>query len=275
MEHLLSVWPQIAGQLDAARRIFLFFDYDGTLTPIVKRPELAAFPPNNRRLLGVLASEKKVIVGVISGRTITDLKTLMKVNQIIYAGNHGLEIEGHGINYRYPLGEDIKVPFGMLIKVLEKGLSDIPGVIIEDKGMTVSIHYRLVDKTRVEDVKEIFKRSVGGLQAAGKVRITTGKKVLEVRPAVDWNKGKAVQLLMKRIGKSDKSGIVPVYLGDDITDEDAFAQINRYNSGITVFVGKHYQASSACYYLRSSGEVTKFLEQVTELLGREQDDTVC
>jgi trehalose-phosphatase len=217
----------------------------------------------------MLAHQSNITISAISGRAISDLKNLIQVNGIIYAGNHGMEIEGPGINYLYPLSKDVEVIFRTLYRVLDRVLSGIPGVIIEDKGLTFSVHYRQVDRNQVQEVKNIFDHSVGGLSAANKVKITTGKEVLEVRPAIDWNKGKAVKLLMKRSGNaSGKNNVVPIYLGDDLTDEDAFGQINKYNSGITVFVGNSSQVTRAHYYLNSPDEVALFLKRTLELFGR-------
>ncbi len=272
MEHLLSVWPRIAGQLEQAPHIWLFADYDGTLTPIVQRPELAVLPEINRQLLEMLARHSKVTIGVISGRAVADLKNLIRVNNIIYAGNHGMEIESPGMNYQYPLGEDIKVLFSILFKVLNKAFAGIPGVIVEDKGLTFSIHYRQVDKSRVPEVQDIFYRSIGSLNATNKVKITKGKKVLEIRPVTYWNKGKAVKFIMRRGKKVDRPNeAIPIYLGDDLTDEDAFRQINKYNNGVTVFIGENYRETSAQYYLHSTGEVTRLLEYMLEMLGKHSE----
>ncbi|MBN1367734.1 MAG: trehalose-phosphatase [Dehalococcoidales bacterium] len=267
MVHLLSVWPQIAERLKAAAHIWLFADFDGTLTPIVQRPEQAILSENNRQLLEKLAVLEDVTLGVISGRAITDLKELVQVKDIIYAGNHGLEIEGPGIKYQYPIAQDIQSLIRALYKILNKALSGIPGVIIEDKGLTISVHYRQVDRNRIKEVKDIFTRTIGGLKVLDKVRITKGKEVLEVRPAIDWNKGKAVKLFVKRSGKAKrKENTVPIYLGDDSTDEDAFRRLARYDNSITVFVGSNSQKTEARYYLNSPDEVTLFLQRTLELL---------
>jgi trehalose 6-phosphate phosphatase len=105
---------------------------------------------------------------------------------------------------------------------------------------------------------------VGGVQALGKVRISRGKKVLEVRPAVAWDKGKAIRLLMKRYGKGKQTKLLPVYLGDDLTDEDGFGVIAAYENGISVFVGEASHNTTAQYYLRSPREVTTFLGLLLE-----------
>ena len=106
-------------------------------------------------------------------------------------------------------------------------LSSIKGVLVEDKGITLSVHYRQVEEEIAGDIRRIVEKIVTGPVALGMVKITTGKKVIEVRPAVNWDKGKAIRLLMKRYGKGGRnSGLLPIYLGDDRTDEDGF-QLDR------------------------------------------------
>ena len=266
MEHLLSIWPEIAGKLKVAKNIWLFTDYDGTLTPIVQRPEQANLSKNTRNILEMLARCRGLNIGIISGRAISELKNLVQVTGIYYAGNHGMEIEGPGMHYLYPVAQDIQKLLKILHKVLTKALYGIHGVVIEDKGLTLSVHYRQVDRNHVENVKDIFNRSIGGLNATKKIRITTGKEILEVRPTIDWNKGKAIKLILKRSKNVIKEeSVVYIYLGDDLTDEDAFSQANKYNNSITVFVGNNSQVSEARYYLNSTGEVTCFLEQLLVL----------
>lgn len=264
MEHLLAAWPKVAEQLKNARHILLFVDYDGTLTPIVDRPELADLSEDTRQLLKTLARERRCTVGIISGRALPDLKNKVKIDGIIYAGNHGLEIEGPGLSLVNPLAEEIKPVLRVLYQVLRRALGAVKGVLVEDKGLTLSVHYRQVATREVPQVQSIFQRMVGGVQALGKVRISRGKKVLEVRPAVAWDKGKAIRLLMKRYGKGKQTKLLPVYLGDDLTDEDGFGVIAAYENGISVFVGEASHNTTAQYYLRSPREVTTFLGLLLE-----------
>ncbi len=131
---------------------------------------------------------------------------------------------------------------------------------MENKGLSLSIHYRLAEEHRAREVERIVTQVVGGAEAAGKAKITSGKKVYEVRPAVTWDKGKAVKLLMKRYGKGGrKSGLLPIYLGDDLTDEDGFKVVENYGNGISVFVGEPNQYSAARSFLKSPAEVAVFL----------------
>jgi len=265
LEHLLSVWPRVALQLRDARHILLLTDYDGTLTPIVERPELANLPESTRLVFEALARRYEFRVGVISGRALADLKDKVGIRGIIYAGNHGLEIEGPGISFVNPVAEEFRPILRIVHYVLSRALGRIRGVIVEDKGLSLSVHYRLVEEDDTEQVENAFERIAGGAQALGKVKITSGKKVYEVKPAVAWDKGKAIKLLMKKYGKGGrKSGLLPIYLGDDLTDEDGFRVIENYGNGLSVFVGEKGQHSAARYFLKSPAEVAAFLEILLE-----------
>jgi len=265
LEHLLSVWPKIAKQLRDARRILLLTDYDGTLTPIVERPELANLPESTRLMLEALAHRYDFTVGVISGRALGDLKEKVGISGIIYAGNHGLEIEGPGISFMNPVAEELKPVLQIMHYVLSRSLGAIKGVFVENKGFSLSIHYRLAGAHRADEVEGIVKKVVGGAEAVGQAKITSGKKVYEVRPDVTWDKGKVVKLLMKKYGKGGRrSGLLPIYFGDDLTDEDGFRVIQCYGSGLSVFVGEESQSGSAQYFLKSPAEVAVFLGMLLE-----------
>lgn len=265
MEHLFSCWTKITQQLKDANHILLFMDYDGTLTPIVERPELANISEETRELLDALLHQPRLTLAIISGRALADLEGKVNISGIIYVGNHGLEIEGPGISFVHPVVNEIKPVLGVISSVLKQTLGTIEGVLVEDKGLSLSLHYRLVAEDKIEEVRSIFEHAVGGARASGKIKITTGKKVYEVRPAVDWDKGKAVKLLMKSYGKGGrKSGLVPIYIGDDLTDEDAFRAIKDYGKGIPIFVGETSQNTAADYFLESPFEVIKFLDMLLD-----------
>jgi trehalose-phosphatase len=265
LEHLLSVWSEVVKQLRGARHVLLLTDYDGTLTPIVDRPEMANLAEDTRRSIRSLARQRRFTLGVISGRALGDLKDKVGISGIIYAGNHGLEIEGPGISFVNPVAEELKPILGIMHYVLSRALGTIRGVFVENKGLSLSIHYRLVEERRAREVERIVKQVVGGAEAAGQARITSGKKVYEVRPAVIWDKGKAVKLLVKRCGKGGRnSGLLPIYVGDDLTDEDGFRVIENYVNGISVFVGEEGQPTTARYFLKSPVEVATFLDMLLE-----------
>jgi trehalose 6-phosphate phosphatase len=261
VEHLLSAWPQITEKLKDSGHFLLLADYDGTLTPIVSRPELAELPEEMRHLLETLLHHNRFIIGIISGRALSDLKGKVRIEGMVYAGNHGLEIEGPGIRLVNPVANEMRPVLLIIYQLLSRTLRKIRGVIIENKGLTLSIHYRQVSEEKSREVKSIFDRIVSGAQALGKISITPGKKVYEVRPDVDWDKGKALRLLMKKYGKGGRnSKLVPIYLGDDRTDEDAFRAIEKYENGISVFIGEPTQETAARYFLKSSVEVADFFK---------------
>ncbi|MFC1870264.1 trehalose-phosphatase [Chloroflexota bacterium] len=269
MEHLLSVWPMVAQQLRDARHILLLTDYDGTLTPIVEKPELANLSEDTRRLLRNLARQRHFTLGVISGRALADLKEKVGISGIIYAGNHGLEIEGLGIRFVNPVAEELRPILRIMHHVLSRALYTVRGVSVENKGLSLSIHYRLVEKYRAREVERIVKQLVSGTEAAGQTKLTSGKKVYEVRPAVTWDKGKAIKLLMKKYGKGGReSGLLSIYFGDDLTDEAGFRVIEDYGMGISVFVGEQNQHSTARYFLKSPAEVAAFLGRLLEQPGQ-------
>jgi len=263
LEHLLSAWSEVAKQLRSARHILLLLDYDGTLTLIAERPELASLSAGTRQLLQALAQQRRLTLAIISGRALPDLRQKVGVSDIIYAGNHGLEIEGPGISFVNPVAEESKPLLRRMHYELSQALGAIKGVLVEDKGLTLSVHYRQVAADRSTEVRSIFERIAGDAERLGKIGITSGKKVYEVRPAVAWDKGKVVKMLMGKYG-GRKSGTLPIYLGDDLTDEDGFKVIENYEGGISVFVGEKDSQTSARYFLGSPDEVARFLGLLLE-----------
>ena len=262
MLHLFSVWQEFSKRLKAASRVLLLCDYDGTLTPIVDRPELADLSEKTKQMLQTLARQSHFTVGIISGRALADLRQKVGLSNIIYAGNHGLEIEGPGVSLVNPLAAEMRPVFRLINQVLNKALAPIRGVQVEDKGLTISVHYRMVEEGKSEEVTNALERVIATARSLGKVRITSGKKVYEVRPAVEWDKGEAIALLIERYGKTKtKKELLPIYLGDDQTDEDGFKVIEKHG-GISVFVGEESGNSAARYYLESPAEVEQFLSRL-------------
>ena len=267
MEHLLSAWPVVQERLRRAKHILLLSDYDGTLTPIVEKPEMAIIPSATRRLLQSLVSQHHFTVGIISGRALFDLKEKVSVSGAIYAGNHGFEIEGPGLNFVSPLAEEIRPLFRMMSRLLSLALETTKGVFVENKGLTLSVHYRQMPEEKSGHMKDTFDRVVEDAVSEGKLKVHSGKKVYELRPAVDWNKGKAISMLMKKYGKG-RPDTLPIYLGDDLTDEDGFDVISLTSNGLSIHIGSDTDASGAYYYLKSPDEVRDFLEKLLEYAGR-------
>ncbi len=265
MKSIMQEFTDIVEGLQAAPRLLFLSDFDGTLTPIVERPELASIPEDVRILLRKLANCPRVIVGIVSGRALNDLKEKVKVEGLVYAGNHGFEIEGPGLKFVNPIAGQIRPAIRVVARILTLALGSLKGVFVEDKGITLSVHYRLAEENAAWEVRKIVERAVNLSHFRGLFRITAGKKVLELRPALAWDKGKAVRLLMKRYGSGGRrSGLVPIYLGDDLTDEDAFKIIAKYGRGLSVHVGEPQIRSAADYYLESTYEVTDLLKRLLD-----------
>jgi trehalose 6-phosphate phosphatase len=265
MKHLFQSWEDFFQACRKAPHVLLFFDYDGTLTPIVSRPELAVLSPEVRDLLRALVKKPALSVGIISGRSLAEIKSMVAVDGVYYAGNHGLEIEGPDLNYISREAETARALIKYLAGELATALGDISGIIVEDKGLSLSVHYRLVEEGEEKAVAGIFQRVTDTLRNEGKIHLTTGKKVFEVRPPIDWNKGKAVEKIASEITTAlNLEQATTVYLGDDNTDEDAFKVLRR-PQGWSIFVGGENPASAAEYYLDSPSEVAEFLSRMLDL----------
>lgn len=256
MEYLFARQDKLKKLLNK-KIIFLFLDYDGTLTPIVDTPQAAIISKDTKELLRKLSRMPHFRLGIISGRSLKDIKNIVGLENIIYAGNHGLEIQGPKIRFKSPVSAKEKLAIRNIVRVLRSQLSSFKGVLIEDKGLTLSIHYRLVDKGSVPDFKKKFDEAIAVYASAGNIKISGGKKVYELKPPVQWDKGKAILwfLARQKFSLKDKK-ILPIYVGDDTTDEDAFRVLQ--GKGLTVSVGK-YNNSQAGYYLNNPGEVVEFL----------------
>ncbi|GBE00255.1 trehalose-phosphate synthase [bacterium BMS3Abin07] len=234
------------------REIFLFFDYDGTLVPIVESPELAYIPEKIRQLIRKL--KDNFAIAVITGRTIGDIRKRVGIDDIIYAGNHGSEIWDGGNLIISQDSSEINIKLKEILEKLNRGLSHIPGVFIEDKGITASIHFRNV---WIKHLGELFSVFWGIIKDYEDIfRITSGKKVFEIRPLNAWNKGDAVNYIMYKFGKA----MIPFYIGDDTTDEDAFRAVR--GRGISVCVGGSLEAD---YYLKNQEEIGKFMKFLVEM----------
>jgi len=243
----------------------LLSDYDGTLTPIVSRPDEAILSPEIRGKLRALIEKPAFSVGIISGRSLFEIKAMVGIEGIYYAGNHGLEIEGPSLKLINPAAEAAQAEIKDLARQLSAKLASIEGIIVEDKGLSLSVHYRLVKKSEVNAVAEIFHQITSPWLREGKIKVTSGKKVWEVRPPIDWHKGKAVEAIMKEMKAVLKcEQLLAVYLGDDATDEDAFKVI-QHPQGWGIFVGHENPSSNAEYFLDSTSEVLTFLSRLLDL----------
>lgn len=245
-------WQQ---RVRSASSIGLFLDFDGTVSPIAETPLLAEIDPEIREIIGHLAAREDVHVSIVSGRSIDDVRTRAGVAGVIYAGNHGLEIESDTVCFREPQAESLRLELRALILQLELALSGTDGTLIEQKGLSASVHYRQVNEALREWVRHTVQQTV---ERSRSFSCRDGKMVVEVRPAIDWHKGHAVQWILERVLPPCA---LPIYIGDDATDEDAFFLLA---DGITIRVGEAAE-SYAAYSTPDLDAVRNFLSKLGEL----------
>jgi trehalose-phosphatase len=252
--------PEVEALCSSAPKLWLGLDYDGTLVPIAPRPEEARPTPAVLALLSQFAQTPSVEVAVLSGRPLPDLCALLPVPGIVYAGTHGLEI-------RMTSGETQSLlPAGAFSTVMARLRQEAqlmvagkPGFLVEDKRHALALHYRLAREDEGERVVAQFLAFIRAYQGRGvALEVLRGKKVIEVRP-VGVNKGKAVQFLL---GSGSKATL-PLYLGDDVTDEDAFRVLT--GRGLTILVADPPRRTAAQYYLSNPEEVSCFLSRMLRL----------
>lgn len=265
VNNFLDHWPGIKESL-MGKDILLFLDYDGTLTPIVERPEFAVLSNQTKGLIEKLAKNERFKVFIVSGRALSDVKKIAGIDNIVYVGNHGLEIEGAGIDFgNFPF-EKFREILEYLKWEINKDLIFFKGAFIEDKGLGLSIHYRMLDAKNESIFEIFFERITHDFLLRNEIRILPGKKVFEIRPPIEWDKGKAVLWLLKPYEDTMKDQrAVAIYIGDDQTDEDAFHALHKI--AVTVHVGDS-QSTSAEYSVASPREVEKFLECLVDLKGQ-------
>ncbi len=261
LENALESFEEI-GERVRGRRAAAFLDYDGTLTPIVSRPEDARLSGEMREILARLAA--RCTVALVSGRGLDDVRGLVGIGGIYYAGSHGFEIAGpDGFHMDNEEAGRFLDDLDAAQAWLEEELADVPGALVERKKFTVAVHYRNVADEHLEAVEKAVAEAHRRHRC---FRRTEGKKVYELQPDIDWHKGRAVEWLMDALNLVGP-GYVPLYVGDDITDEDAFEVLKA--GGITVVVGDGSRRTHAQYRLADTGEVGSFISRLTALLEEE------
>jgi len=244
----------------AGKRLAVFLDYDGTLTPIVDRPEDAIISADMREVVRALAGRCQVCI--VSGRDLAVLQELMGLDDVIMAASHGFDI---WTPQRGAVEHHAAKEFGELLSLVRTRLSEhvstIDGTHIESKSASVAVHFRLVWESDRHRVREVVDALVG--EHPNELKVMPGKMVYEIQPNVDWDKGKAVLHLLDVLGL-EGDDVMPLYFGDDVTDEDAFAALA--GRGIGIFVGcaddpeVARRRTAASYVLASTQEVQQFLD---------------
>lgn len=241
----------------------MFLDFDGTLVPIGKNPAECFLSDRIRKQLHLLAESGRICLTIMSGRSLSDVRKRVGARKIYYGGNHGFDVSGPGIRYTHEKALSVIPLLGHIKRLLRSRMRDVEGAWIEDKKFSLSLHFRAVKKEHIPLVKKAFFDIADESLSNGSLGLTRGKKVLELTPDPTWNKGRAVLLIMGLF----KGDCLPVYVGDDLTDETAFKAINN-KKGIAVCVGKS-KRTAANFYLKGHREVSRLLQQILRLYGIE------
>jgi len=241
--------------LRAKRKVALFLDFDGTLVPIQKNPDQCILSYKIKKQLELLRDSKNCYLIILSGRSLSDIKQKVGIKRIYYGGNHGLDISGSNVRFTHPKAIFAKPIINHIRQQLQKEIEDIDGAWIEDKKFTLSLHFRYVKTEDIPRIKKVFYNVVNKYSEKKLLAVIKGKKVLELVPDVSWDKGKAVLWILQRL----KDKYLPVYVGDDHTDETAFKSLRK--KGITIRVGKS-KSTFAEYYLKGNWEISRLLKKI-------------
>jgi len=249
LEHV----EEIAGRGD---QLAIFLDYDGTLTAIVNDPKEALLSDSMRQTLQELVM--RASVAVLSGRDLDDVRNRVAIEAIAYAGSHGFDIAGpRGLRRQEAM--KFLPALDAAEKELREKLAGIAGAVIERKHFSIAAHYRKVNENDFPKLE----RAVSEVAARHReLRRMEGKKVYELLPYTDWDKGKAALWLLERLGL-ERLGARPIYIGDDRTDEDAFRALEQ--RGVGILVSEQPGSTVAHYALKNPAEVECFLQELIEM----------
>lgn len=254
----LKLPKRAADRIAHSPRIFLFLDYDGTLAPIAKRPERALLPKGTKAWLAKLRKLRGVRVAVISGRPVNQLVRMVGLSGLVYGGNHGSEIRGDDFEWALPRVKLYKPLFKQIGRHARAVLKSFRGALIEFKFYGLSLHYRLVNSADLPRLERSFRKLIEPWIDSGVIRLIHGKKVWELKPNLEWDKGKAVLRLLG--ARSQAAGVLAIFIGDDKTDEDAFRVLRR--RGITFYVGPKRTKTLAQFKLKSHREVCGVIKAI-------------
>jgi len=235
------------------RQLAVFLDYDGTLTPIVSHPEKALLSDSTRQTLQALAMQ--AWVAILSGRDLDDVRQRVAIDGIVYAGSHGFDIAGPGRLRRQEAIEFLPA-LDVAEEELREKLAGIADALVERKRFSIATHYRKLNENDFPKLERVVSEVAARHR---ELRGMEGKKVYELLPRTDWDKGKAVLWLLERLGL-ERAGARPIYIGDDRTDEDAFRALQQ--RGVGIVVSEEPRATAANYSLKDPTEVERFLREL-------------
>lgn len=255
MKNIFKEWPSIGQRLQKSKNTLFLFDFDGTLSKIVQHPGHAKLGKKIKSLIRILSSLNGVSLGIVSGRPLTEIKRITRLNAIIVSGNHGFEAVGKNISFIHPKSQAIRNNLEKIISFIQTIKIPINGLLVENKTLTGSLHYRNVNSNNLKKVFSLINRIKPICKQYG-FSIRKGKKVFEIIPALEWNKGHFVKWLEKKMGRP-----LIVYAGDDTTDEDVFHFLEK--RGITIRIGST-KRSAASYFLSSQKDMPTLLVRFIE-----------
>ncbi|XP_051144038.1 probable trehalose-phosphate phosphatase J isoform X2 [Andrographis paniculata] len=249
MQHpsALDLFEEISSA-SKGKQIVMFLDYDGTLSPIVDDPDRAFMSESMRATVRKLA--RYFPTAIVSGRCRDKVYNFVRLAELYYAGSHGMDIKGPSKGCKYKV-----------YKALLEVTKDTPGAKVENNKFCVSVHFRRVDE---EEWTELAKRVGLVLEGYPSLRLTQGRKVLEIRPTIKWDKGKALEFLLESLGYANCADVFPIYIGDDRTDEDAFKVLRERGQGFGILVSRTPKDTNASYSLQEPSEVMAFLRRLVE-----------
>ncbi|CAH8351967.1 unnamed protein product [Eruca vesicaria subsp. sativa] len=259
------------------KQIIMFLDYDGTLSPITEDHDNAYITNEMREVVKEVALYFKT--AIISGRSTNKVQSFVKLTGIYYAGSHGMDIKGptkidqSDQEVMFQPAIDYLPMIDEVVGILKEKTRSIPGATVEHNKFCLTVHFRRVNEKRwpalAEQVKSV-------LTDYPKLRLTEGRKVLELRPSIKWDKGKALEFLLHSFGITESDDVLPVYIGDDRTDEDAFKVLRERGQGFGIIVSETPKETNASYSLQDPSQVREFIKRLVkwkkQTLGEQSDE---
>ena len=255
MKHWLWLRDEIDAVLCGKERILIGCDFDGTLCPLAATPAQVELAPTTFAILRRAAECRRLTLAVISGRALNDIRRLLPLDHLVFAGNHGLEIVGRGLEFSNYGAQQLRSSLSSACEALTCVLQAWPAAWIEDKHLSLTLHFRQVDEAQQSSLRSAARRALAGLGRS--ISLFAGKRALEIRPNVPWDKGAALKYIRQKLGPFDAC----ICLGDDRTDESMF----RANRGqLSIRVGRPERSAATCY-LSGPDEVAAMLAHLVEV----------
>jgi trehalose 6-phosphate phosphatase len=256
---MLADVKRVIAERPAGTRLLFLSDYDGTLADFDPDPTIPRPVPRTAEFLSKLAARTDLSFGIVSGRRVSDLRTRTQLPSRVYlAGLHGMEIEVGSRRWQHPDLDNARQHVRLLYERLDEVHDVVEGLVLEDKHASVAIHVRAVAPDLRAAAVARADRCAEEWLAAGKLRRLTGSHVVEYLPNIAAHKGDATQWIVEDVQERCSLPVWTVFIGDDLTDEDAFKAIKI---GVGVLVGS--RETNATHSVADTSEVAALLEWLT------------